>query len=149
MCRYEGVAWIRARLPSLPMPCRILIVEDNDALRDMFRETLLHRGFEVLVASTSTDALEISAEYTADAVLTDLDIPGVSGLELCRTLADRNAVFGQKPLVWLMTGSHDPELSSQAIAVGACGVLRKPFSVQTVCNAIEQLLGNREPFAVG
>jgi CheY-like chemotaxis protein len=127
------------------MPNRILVVEDNDPLRELFRDTLTLRGFEVVVAANGIEALEAAAGYTIDAVITDLEIPGLSGLELCRALRRQTAVFGRNIPVWLMTGSNQPGLTKQALDAGACGLLRKPFSLDEACGRVERSLALDTP----
>lgn len=124
------------------MPHRILIVEDNEALREMFRDLLSRRGFDVTVASTCAGACALAIDELFDAVLADFDLPDGSGLELCRILGVRCSAFGRLLHVWLMTGSHEPELTAAAVAAGVCGIFHKPFSVATACSAIERLLGD-------
>lgn len=111
------------------MKPRILIVEDNESLREMFQQTLSARGFEVIVASTGAEALALSMGDAIDAVLTDLELPAVSGLDLCRAFAKKEAATGRIIPVWVMTGSDEPSVARQALAAGASGVLRKPFSL--------------------
>lgn len=122
------------------MANRILIVEDNESLREMFREMLSHRGFEVCVAATCAGACALAVDEMFDAVLADLDLPDGSGLDLCRRLEARCTAFGRSLHLWLMTGSHDPELAHEAIAAGACGIFHKPFSVHAASSAIERIL---------
>lgn len=118
------------------MCARILIVEDNEPLREMLRHVLTSDGFEVVVAGSGSDALQVALEGPVDAVVTDLDLPGLSGLELCRAILSQTAVFGRYVPVWIMTGSHEAE-AAQAIAAGACGVFRKPFRVSEACAVIQ------------
>lgn len=119
---------------------RILIVEDNEALREMLHETMSSDRFEVLVAATGAEALELAACYELDAVLTDLEIPGMSGLDLCRALRRQNDSFARNVPIWIMTGSHEAGIAKQVIDAGACGLLRKPFSVPDVCVRLQQML---------
>jgi CheY-like chemotaxis protein len=82
---------------SIPrMPHRILIVDDNESLRAMFRETFSGHGFEVVVAESVAESLRAAAHYAVDAVLTDLEIPGASGLEFCEVLKQQKAVLGRR-----------------------------------------------------
>jgi CheY-like chemotaxis protein len=121
------------------MPSRILVVEDNDPLREMLREMLGLRGFDVVVAATGIDALQMATLHVIDAVITDLDIPGMSGLELCRALNRRSE---RDIPVWLMTGS--PHLTlAEALEAGACDVLRKPFSLEQACGRVKRALEMR------
>jgi CheY-like chemotaxis protein len=127
------------------MPHRLLIVDDNAPLREMFRETFSGRGFEVIVAATVTEALQAAARHAIDAVLTDLEIPDMSGLELCDALTKQRNASGRSIPVWLMTGSEQPDIALRALAAGACGLLRKPFSPEDACAFMRCVLEGETP----
>ena len=69
----------------------ILVVEDEDSVRDLVRDVLRADGHEVLVATDSANALEVLEEYgkAIDLLLTDVVMPGTSGVELARELGRR------------------------------------------------------------
>lgn len=122
------------------MKHRILIVEDDEAMRQMLGETLAARGFDVLTAGTVHAAIKC-LEDRLDAVLTDLEIADESGLEVCRAVTRRNRESERKVLVWLMTGTDVPGLVRDALAAGACAVWPKPFTLDAICTSFEHTLG--------
>lgn len=122
------------------MPIRILILDDNDALGALFQQAFMRRGFEVYVASTGADALRIVANHPIDAAITDFELPEFSGLEFCRSLTRQYSHLRRRIPVWLMSGLDLPELETQAIAAGACGLLRKPFNLDAAGDEIAETL---------
>ena len=68
------------------MRFRLLIVEDNEALRTLFGDGFERCEFEVLLAGSASEAKQLAACHEVDAVLTDADLAGLSGVELCRAL---------------------------------------------------------------
>jgi CheY-like chemotaxis protein len=108
---------------------QLLIVEDNLALGELLRDVLGAFGFDVLVASNAPEALTLLAAHDIDAVVADVELPRMSGLEFCRAARQRELALGRELPIWLMTGAHDPELERAAQLAGAHAVLQKPFSI--------------------
>src|SRR5947209_19605351 len=108
------------------MKSRILVVDDTENLREMLREVLSAHGYDVLVASNGAEALVITACQKVDGVLTDLEMPGLSGIEVCRALRRQNRALGRTLPVWLMTGTQDPIVLRRARSAGAIEFLLKP-----------------------
>ncbi|MCK9899288.1 hypothetical protein CC117_09365 [Parafrankia colletiae] len=71
------------------MPPRLLLVDDDDAIRDMVGTALRSAGFETTVAVDGRDALARLAEMTPDLIVLDVLMPGLDGLEVCRRLRGR------------------------------------------------------------
>ena len=127
------------------MPRTILIVDDNDAYRGMMRTVLTERGYGVTVARSGAEGLAaVAADRAIDAVLADVDMPGMDGFEFCRRLrAERPADLPDLP-VWIMTGVLQLGLTKRGNAVGAMLVLRKPFDVDEVCAQFERTFSARD-----
>ena len=106
----------------------ILVVDDYVHVREVVRLMLEGRGYTVLVAEDGDQALRLSGEHNVDAAFIDVDMPRMNGLEVCRALLDQAAAVGGQIPVWLMTGVMRPELSARAAAIGALGVVPKPFT---------------------
>ncbi len=102
---------------------RVLLVEDDPLLRrGMVR--MLHRGgFEVIEAGTGAQALELLDIHKVDCVLSDISMPGMSGMELLKTVSGRDLDL---PFV-LVTGVPSLETAIEAVEYGAFHYLRKPF----------------------
>ncbi|HUR56082.1 MAG TPA: response regulator [Opitutaceae bacterium] len=121
------------------MPRTILVVDDNDTFRGMLCTLLAERGYLVVAARSGQEGLTVAKSNPAiDAVLTDVDMPGMSGFAFCQQLrADRPAGSRELP-VWIMTGALQPGLSKRGAAVGATLLLRKPFNVVEVYEQFER-----------
>lgn len=101
---------------------RILIVEDDATVRRLMTRHFERSGFEVEYAMA---AEEVAADERYDVVLTDVHLPGESGVDLARRL---HAAQPEQPVVFV-TGDADAGLASTAIRNGAAGYLLKPFEM--------------------
>ena len=108
---------------AFPHRARVLVVEDDLACRILAALLLEHGGYSPTAVPTVARALERLDDEGTDVVLTDLHMPGESGLDLLRTLRERASPV---PAL-VMTGSDDPDLIARAFELGARTVLRKPF----------------------
>src|SRR3954463_8625384 len=98
---------------------RILIVDDSEQLRSLVCDVFKSNGFVVLDANCAETALIMVASQAVDCVLTDLEMPGASGIELCNKLKRMEPVLGQKMPVWVMTGLPGENIENRARAAGA------------------------------
>ena len=92
----------------------ILVVDDDPVMREMVSDLLDSRGFEAVLASCGTEALDTVAEREVDCVLTDLQMPGMDGLELLGALRERQP---ETPVV-MMTSFGTIETAVEAMRVG-------------------------------
>ncbi|MBI3925226.1 MAG: response regulator transcription factor [Armatimonadetes bacterium] len=101
---------------------RILVVDDEMQMRRALRHALAARGYEVMLAATGEEGLDLAASLPPDLVILDLALPGLEGLEVCRELR----TFTQVPIVVLSVreGSAD---KVAALDLGADDYLTKPF----------------------
>lgn len=116
---------------------RILVVDDEPAVRTAVQRNLTLRGFEVTTAVDGQDALAL-LERTAmavDAVVSDINMPRVNGITLAQRLRDRGAAF---PIV-LMTGYAGPELDRGGLPPGTA-LLGKPFDFDELARLLGRLL---------
>jgi DNA-binding NtrC family response regulator len=105
------------------MPGRILIVDDDDALRESLHLVLAAEGFQVVAAANGAEALAQLENAPADVVLCDLRMPGMDGLELLPQIARRQPGAS----VILMSAYGSEELAIEAMQRGADDYLAKPF----------------------
>ena len=131
------------------MPHKLLIVEDNDQFRGMIRSLLAMRGYEVIVASNGPEGLAIAQAEPIDAVLSDVDMPGMDGFEFCRQVLAQCKERNQDVPVWIMSGLFSPVLTKRAAAAGAVLVLRKPFPIEEFCRQLETEFQKRAEAACG
>jgi len=102
---------------------RIVLIEDDNLMREWLGRSLTTRGYQVERFRRAEEALEMLCTDTPDAVVTDIRMPGMSGIELGRTLRARGV---DVPLVF-MTADSSESLSVDALAIGVRRLLRKPF----------------------
>lgn len=120
---------------ALPQRPRILLVEDEMAVREMLTDGLTHRGFDVTAAETAEQAELKAREQPFDLLLTDIDLPGQNGAELARSLRARSPRLS----ILLMSGyPDDGAITAAGLADEA--VLRKPFSTAHLVEKIREAL---------
>jgi DNA-binding response OmpR family regulator len=118
----------------------ILIVEDDDALRRMYRTALAIHGFTVEEASDAPDALRLLEQSPPDLVVLDLGLPTMSGVGVRQEIG-AHALTRDIPVV-VVTGSTQ-DLSTLDVPC----VLRKPISPDELIAAVERCLVSRPPHA--
>jgi two-component system chemotaxis response regulator CheY len=129
---------------SAPFPRTVLVVDDHESIRELVCSVLTTRGFSVVAAEDGASALDLVAETPVDAVVTDVDLPEMNGLDLCRALRRIADVRGRPFLAWLMSGFVNSDLLARATAAGAQGVLVKPFAIGDLVARVEQLFSATE-----
>jgi two-component system cell cycle sensor histidine kinase/response regulator CckA len=105
---------------------RILVIEDNRALRDITAPLLASHGYEVLVADGGGEGLRLWREHGADLVLTDIHMGDMSGIDVVREI---RAALPSLPVV-VMSGSSDGDdlkLLRATAQPGSVALLMKPF----------------------
>jgi DNA-binding NtrC family response regulator len=122
----------------------ILIVDDEDDTAALLCDLLRKRGFDVTAVSSGQQCLEHLRGHPTDVVVTDVQMPGMSGLGLCATLRERHPDL----LPIIITGQHDLETAIAAIRAGAFDFITKPLEIQVVevavVRALEYLALKRE-----
>ncbi len=103
---------------------RILVADDDDLIRRLFRNVLLADGHEVLLAEDGQQALEKARADRPDVLLLDVQMPRLSGLEVCRQLK-ADPVTAPMPIL-LITGQASREERIAGVAAGADDFLTKP-----------------------
>jgi DNA-binding response OmpR family regulator len=118
---------------------RVLIVEDvEDAARTLAVCLELH-GFEVCIARNADEALAAVAEFLPDALIVDLGLPKVDGIEVIRRV--RSAHPAGRVAVVVLTGFGDPDRREAANRVGADAFLLKPTDPDEVADWLRRLCG--------
>ena len=107
---------------------RILVVDDEPTVRELLRDILKSGGFEVAVASSGLEALEVFDRGNFDGVFTDIGMPGMSGWELARAIRERSESL---PLA-VITGWGESVGSIEQKAAQVDWVVAKPFSAERI-----------------
>ncbi len=114
---------------------RILIVEDEESFSDPLSYLLRKEGYQVAVAATGPDGLAEFDTNGADLVLLDLMLPGLSGIEVCRTLRTRSSV----PIIMLT--AKDTEIDKVlGLEMGADDYVTKPYSARELLARVRAVL---------
>jgi PAS domain S-box-containing protein len=116
----------------------ILVVEDEDAVRDVVTRILTRAGYQVIPAANAKDALEIitNPAIRIDAMLTDVVMPDMSGPQLAERMRDARP---QAPIL-LMSGYTAGALPSGPAASGDLPLIRKPFNAETLLQHLQDAL---------
>ena len=122
------------------MPTRILVVDDDGAAREGLKRLLTPKGYEVDLAVDGASALERLAELPPDLVVTDLDMPGMNGMQLLEQVRERNL---ELPVI-VVTGVAELSSAVAAMRAGAADYLTKPVEFDALLLAIERTLEHRD-----
>jgi two-component system, sensor histidine kinase and response regulator len=106
--------------------CEVLLVEDGDLNRIIARELLSRRGVEVVVAGSGREALAQLAARRFDAVLMDVHMPGMDGLETTRAIRASGAIWASVPVI-AMTAATSRDDVERCIAAGMNAHVAKPI----------------------
>ncbi|HZP62768.1 MAG TPA: response regulator transcription factor [Terriglobales bacterium] len=104
---------------------RILVVDDEPQITRVLRTSLSSQGYDIRVANDGETALEIMKDWTPDLVITDLAMPNMDGLELCRRLRPSTNI----PIIVLSVRGEE-RTKVQALDAGADDYVTKPFGIE-------------------
>jgi two-component system phosphate regulon response regulator PhoB len=122
---------------------KILIVDDESAIRDMLRVALEMAEYHVLEASNAQDAHSLIIDEKPDLILLDWMMPGTSGIELARRLK-RDEVTASTPII-MLTAKGEEDNKIQGLEVGADDYITKPFSPRELVARLKAVLRRADP----
>ena len=122
------------------MAQRILIVEDEEKLRDVMGLFMKSEGFEVETAASGEEALELFAGAKPDLIILDAMLPGISGFDVCRKIRETSDVK-----IIFLTALGDDDHHMLAYRLGADDYLAKPFKISILVMKIKRMLREVEP----
>jgi two-component system response regulator MprA len=127
---------------------RILVVDDDRAVRDALRRALTLGSYEVQVAEDGEQALELVSQAVPDAVVLDVGLPGIDGLEVCRRLRRLgNRLLGNRVPILILTARDAVADRIDGLDVGADDYMVKPFDVGELKARLRALLRRSDPEA--
>jgi DNA-binding response OmpR family regulator len=130
-----------AILVSMPTPKTILIIDDDDDLREALAEQLaLHEAFRPVQASTATEGVRMGREIRADLILLDVDLPDMDGREACRLLRKDGV---STPII-MLTGQDSDSDTVLGLDAGANDYVTKPFRFAVLLARIRAQLRSHE-----
>jgi FixJ family two-component response regulator len=112
----------------------IAVIDDDESFRVALLESLSSLGYEASGYVSAEDYIHVIEGKSFDCVITDIHMPGMSGLDLMKWLTSR----GASPGVILITARSDPNMEIRAAAAGAVCLLRKPFEIDALIDCIER-----------
>jgi CheY-like chemotaxis protein/HD-like signal output (HDOD) protein len=129
--------------PSTASPAlqTVLIVDDDEAVREILKQALLMRGFHVITAADGNQAMDAIARNALDVIILDLLMPNRDGLAVLR---DLQHVAGAPPVIF-MTGNASPQVREEAVTLGADRFLLKPFELRQLLEELDAIVAIRSP----
>jgi len=115
---------------------RILVVEDEEAIRTGLIDVLVFHGYDADSAATGPDGLEKALTGKFDLILLDIMLPGMDGYEICDRIRTEDR---KQPIIMLTAKTSDEEII-QGLKLGADDYVPKPFSIQQLVLRIEAVL---------
>jgi two-component system response regulator MprA len=119
---------------------RILVVDDDRAVRDALRRVLTLAGYEVECADDGDEALDLIGRSSPDAVVLDIGMPGVDGVEVCRRLRQR----GNRVPILMLTARVEVADRVAGLDAGADDYLVKPFDIEELKARLRALMRRAE-----
>jgi two-component system KDP operon response regulator KdpE len=110
---------------AVDQPVRILIVDDEPQITRVLRTALSTQGYLLQIAANGVEGMEAVHNWKPDLVITDISMPQMNGVELCREIR----AISQIPIIVLSVRNHDP-MKIEALDAGADDYVTKPFSIQ-------------------
>ncbi len=118
----------------------VLVVDDSPSIRNLIEKALTKAGFQVILAENGRKALDLLYQYSPDMILSDLHMPVLDGLGLCKIIHN-NKDFSQIPFI-IMSSDGDRAKMRQLLEYGASAYLVKPFNIDQLVVTAERFLSD-------
>ena len=118
---------------------RVLFVDDDRAMCEAMAAELVDHGLDVIWRTAADQALELLAREEFDVVITDLNMPGMNGIDLCHRMADNRRDI---PVI-VITAFGSLETAIATIRAGAFDFITKPFDIDDIVVAVERATRDR------
>jgi DNA-binding response OmpR family regulator len=119
---------------------QILVVEDNQDVRELLALILSKEGYVLHKAHDGTSALAIAREFKPKLILLDVMLPGISGLEILQEIRQDKDRGVREALVLMITAKSQPQDIENALLYGATSYLIKPFRPAALVESVHRLL---------
>ena len=124
----------------MAMGCRVLFIDDDPLVGKLVRDLLEQEGYQVAVAISGKEGLNIARAQPPDVFLLDIMMPGMDGFQVCEAIR-RDDALRSIPVV-MLTAMESQKLNERAFAVGAEACMTKPFSPERLLNAVNITVQN-------
>jgi len=121
---------------------KILLVEDEENLREILRYQLENAGYQVYTATDGVEALNLARKHKIDLIILDLMLPKLDGFTVCRLLKFSEQ-YKKIPLI-MITARTNPEDKERGLGMGADFYLTKPLNKEELLEKIAELLKPKE-----
>jgi CheY-like chemotaxis protein len=121
---------------------KILIVDDDEQATTLLERVLAIKGHEATSLNDSAETIQVVSSATPDLILLDLMMPEPNGFEVCKMLR-ADPKYAKIPIV-IITAMDDNASKENAFAAGANDYLTKPFRIDALAQAIDDLIGTTE-----
>ncbi len=116
----------------------ILVVDDEAHIQELIKFNLIKNGFRVITADNGIDALKVAEEEKPDLIFLDLMLPGMDGLEVCKSIR-KNSVIESTPII-MITAKGEELDKILGLELGADDYITKPFSVRELVARAKAIL---------
>jgi CheY-like chemotaxis protein len=123
------------------MPQKILVIEDDDIMRELMRMTLEQNGYEVATAEDGVRGYDAALFLKPDLIVTDIRMPGADGIHVVRRVRD-TAGLERTPI--LVTTAFGTGTATFSLQLGANGFEPKPIDPQSFLATVKRLLADRD-----
>ncbi len=124
---------------------KILIIEDDEAMRALLKDLLDEEGFSTGSVSNGFDALQNLIEESFDLIITDIQMPGLTGLDILPRI---KKLQPQVPVI-VITAFGSEELCRRSVEKGATGYLEKPIHINKLRTMIREMVSSKEKSLAG
>lgn len=118
---------------------KVLIIDDEDLIREVAKLSLEAGGYDVIMAGDGTEGVATAAAQRPDAILLDLQMPGLDGVQTFDALRAQDATKAT-PIVFLSAGAGGSK-RAELLAKGAAGILEKPFDPMALPGDLGAIVG--------
>jgi CheY-like chemotaxis protein len=119
----------------------LLIVEDEDDIRELTRFQLEDAGYSVIESVDGEEAVKMAKMHLPDMILMDINVPFIDGINACRVIKNRLAPIYNKDIpVVMVTAKSSDEAMKAAARAGADGYVVKPFTIEHLLGTIKEVL---------
>ena len=116
------------------MSIQVLLVDDEELFTDVLSERLISRGFKVEIANSGKNALKMIKDKTFDAIVLDLKMPEMDGIETLKKIIEYNSELQ----IIFLTGQATLQKGIEAVKLGALDFLEKPADLDTLVEKVKE-----------
>jgi CheY-like chemotaxis protein len=118
---------------------KILIIDDEEAVRDLFADLLKKEDYQTNTCATGEEALELLKVENFDVVLLDIKLSGISGIEVLKNIRD---IYRNLPVVMITGFGYDEDLIAKTKQLGCSGYIGKNMPIAQIISTFKQFVKN-------